>query len=432
MISRITVGRKVVSRVLATVKTALYLRHVLFGIWLAATVRRRSGPIPERESVHQLLVIRLDGLGDWLLTSAFLRELRRHYTKARITVIASSTVKPLVELCPYIDEYIPYPLHLAPLPFDQVRAWWRARRFARGMEARRYDMAIIPRWEIDDPCALGLAYMLDVPVRIGYGSKVTPLKAIKNAGYDRLLTHIVPPGTDLHEAACSLNIIKYIGGTIADSRLEAWLSESDLAVARSRLGAVRLSGRRKIVAVAPGASLDKKRWPVECFRKLVADLVASGSVCVVLIGAAEDQGIAADILAGGWMPSSQVIDLTGLLRMRQTLAVLGECHLLIGNDSGPCHMAASVGTSVVMISSQVSGGHPVLGHPPQRYHPWCVSHRVVQPIKAQPPCVDRCQATVAHCIRGIAVTDVARAAAELLASDGQHPDSYRPLPHQCC
>ena len=108
---------------------------------------QKSGFRDERNDNEQLniLVIRLDAIGDNVLNSGFLRELRRNYPSARITLVVNPVVYQLVELCPYVNEivtisstnnlfqWLPEAINLC----DEKL--WR----------HHFDICFVPRWDIE-------------------------------------------------------------------------------------------------------------------------------------------------------------------------------------------------------------------------------------------------------------------------------------------
>ena len=109
-----------------------------------------------------LLVIRLDGLGDVVLTTPLFRELKRAFPGSSCTVVVQDAFRPLLVTNPYIDEIIGLrPLQAAWLPV-RVRSllsvlllyWSRLR-------GRRFDVAISPRWDVDDQLATFLCSLAD-------------------------------------------------------------------------------------------------------------------------------------------------------------------------------------------------------------------------------------------------------------------------------
>src|SRR5438552_1577954 len=97
----------------------------------------------------RILVIKPDEIGDVLLASAFLRELRNTFPKAWICLVVKPSVYNLVEYCPYINELTTYDWR-SPRYLGRLQGSWRAFQFVRRrLRSLRFDMAIIPRWDAD-------------------------------------------------------------------------------------------------------------------------------------------------------------------------------------------------------------------------------------------------------------------------------------------
>src|SRR5262249_45220100 len=129
------------------------LRHRLaspsIGRWVAPlrTLRQLWGWRPERiplAKARNILVIRPDGIGDVVLTSPFLRELRRAAPRARIILLVKMGCRELVEHCPYADA-------VYSLDFEhRKRLRWAAwcLRWGR-MPWRGFDLVLLPRSDVD-------------------------------------------------------------------------------------------------------------------------------------------------------------------------------------------------------------------------------------------------------------------------------------------
>jgi len=70
--------------------------------------RRRTGKEIDLSQVNRVLVVRLDEIGDVVMTTPFLRELRRRLPDAWITLVVKPAAYNLVELCPYVHEVRTY------------------------------------------------------------------------------------------------------------------------------------------------------------------------------------------------------------------------------------------------------------------------------------------------------------------------------------
>jgi heptosyltransferase-2 len=169
-----------------------------------------------------------------------------------------------------------------------------------------------------------------------------------------------------------------------------------------------------IVAVAPGASHPRRRWPGEHFGQLVAWLQKDVAAEVILIGGPADMAVARSIES---LAPAPLLNAVGKTTLGAATALIRRANLFIGNDSGPLHMAASAGVPAVAISCHPVSGLRSHAQSPIRFGPWCVASVVLQPSAAIPPCGDTCIAAQAHCIRQVTLGDVRQAVFDLLQQE---------------
>jgi len=185
-------------------------------------MRRASGE-PTLAGVRHILVVRLDEVGDVVMTGPFLRELRANARQARITLVVKESVANLVELCPYVDEVLTFEW-LARGPARALRLHLRALRLARrALWPRGVDLAIVPRWDVDWYHGAFLAYLSGARQRVGYSVGVVQHKQRLTPGYDQLFTRVLGDAPASHEVERNLEVIRRLGGTVGSVALEAWL-----------------------------------------------------------------------------------------------------------------------------------------------------------------------------------------------------------------
>ena len=137
-------------------------------------------------SVHSILVVRLDEIGDVVLSVPMLRALRQRFPSARISLVVKPGLEGLVETCPFVDEVLTFAGRHYSIRQRLERAF-SALAFSRDqLWGRRIDLAIIPRWSSDDYTATWLAFSSGARLRVGYSEQVCPDKARANFGYDAL------------------------------------------------------------------------------------------------------------------------------------------------------------------------------------------------------------------------------------------------------
>lgn len=282
-------------------------------------------------SVRRVLLVQLDHLGDAVITTAMLPPLREAYPGASIEVLASARNYPLFAACEEIDR-----VHVAKvnrfaswLPglwLPAMLAWaWTLRR-------RRYDLGIDVRGEF--PHAL-LLFLAGVRRRVGWNA----------GGGGFLLTDSPEYFPHRPETESRAALLRVLG--IA---LEEPIAPRMQARADDRLwndGDPR--GTRRRIVLHIGAGTQAKRWPVEHWRELLGRLIVDGDYQIALVGGTADVQRAAEIL--GDRPWPNVLNAAGQLELPRTAALLAGADLFIGADSGPAHLAAALGTSVVVLFS---------------------------------------------------------------------------------
>ena len=383
--------------------------------------RGDGGPI-ELARVRRVLVVRPDEIGDVVLTTAFLRELRRALPAAHVTLVVKPEARALVALCPHVDEVITYAV--------AVRKWLRpvvlpARAFrlaARRLRATPPDLAILPRWDGDQCYATFVAFWSGARWRLGHSEHVTEYKRTINRGFDRLLTHTVnDPGIE-PEALKTLHLVRALGHEPADDRLELWTSADDDRAADALLAAAGVAPHEELIALCPSPGHSRlKQWPVEHFAELARRLAARPGTRLVVIGSGQDAALGRAIADAA---GEAVVDATGRTSLRETVALLRRARLCVSNDTGPMHMAAAAQTPVVALFGASDY---------RRYQPWR-GHSLVTLDLACSPAVrggtdDRCRRCVfaePRCMTEMSVARVLRAVLDVLARDEGPPGDATP------
>jgi len=277
---------------------------------------------------------------------------------------------------------------------------------------RRFDLAILPRWDADYYHATYLIYFSGAARRVGYSERVVARKQEINAGFDRMLTDALADTSAIHEVDQYLEVLRFLGVEISDNRLELWLDPKDRLLAQKLLAQHGMARDDGVIALGPGASLPKKCWPVERFVELGRALVGEYDARFVVVGGPQDGSLGLRLESE--LGSSRVLNLAGRTTLRQTAAVLECCCLSVTNDTGPMHLAAAAGSPAVQIAWHPRGSPSTDPDSPARFYPWGVPHVVVQSEQATNPCRDSCQSSEPHCILGIQADQVLEAVRGLL------------------
>jgi len=388
------------------------------GRHLYALIGRLSGGNFLQRTPATILVVRVDEIGDVILTTPFLRELRRNAPDAWITLVVKPQTAEIVEYCPYVNEIIRFDWsvpgraatlrrHLRALYLAAIQLWWR-----------RFDVAFLPRREADYYHGTYLMYFSGARRRVAYSEKVSARKQALNAGFDAMLTDTILPAHAKHEVEHNLDVLRILGGKVEDTGLEIWLDEGDRSFAARYLEDRGIRPGEELVGLAPGARWGKKRWPIFRFAEVAQGLSGEHHACFVVVGGPEDRPLGKRLEAE---LGAMVVNAAGRTTLRQAAALLERCQLTITNDSGPKHLAAAVGSPVVEISWHAEEGDEANSESPVFFGPWGVPHAVVRPEHSLAPCRGACESDKPHCILGVQADQVIEAASSLLQARADAP-----------
>ena len=363
-------------------------------------------PVNESKGIKKILIVRLDELGDMVLSTPFIRGMRKIYPNAHISLVVKNELSELFELCPYVNEIYGY--ERAVQRFSFVKSFFKMRKFIREKGLEDYDLAVVPRWDTDDGYFAGLlAFLSNATNRIGYSEDVNNSKKKSDKGYNRFYTKIIPSRSGVqHEVERGLDIIQFLGGYIENKNLELWCSEEDQKRALSILNFDSNSNKyRKRIALFMTAGSNRREWKETYFKKVIENILVMDRCQFVLMGLGKNAESKALNIKKNFT-DDKVLNLTGKLSLRETYAVLKLCDIYLGGDTGPMHMAAAAGLKGVVLSC-----HPITGllehyNSPARFGPWNDDKMLVLRPKPMPGCEGGCNHDEAHCINNISVSEV--------------------------
>jgi heptosyltransferase-3 len=360
---------------------------------------RRRGRV-KLAACSNILVLTLDFIGDWVLTTPFLENLRGNAPRARITVVVLERVFDLAAACPFVDRVVALSSARGRRICVAAASVSDLAGFRRDYVGQAFDLALVPRWDVDFNGALQIAHGSGAPRILGFSERCTPRRRELNRGDDRFYSEAILDRRVVHEVEHKLAFLTAIGGTVASRRVSVAFSDADAARADGFLREAFGKDRRPLLAVAPFVADGRRMLPADRLAGLVLRLRKHFELDVVVIGGPSD-GPKAQALAKSLGPRAACA--AGKLRLRESAAILARSAALIGMDSGPAHIAAAVETPVAVFSSHPMNGSPDHPSSPVRFAPWGDPARilVLQPPAGAPPCADGCETDEAHSILGL-------------------------------
>lgn len=386
--------------------------------WLIG--RRNRGSGIDLTQLRRVLVVRLDEIGDIVLTTPFLRELRKNLPCAWITLIVKPEVFNLVETCPYVNEVLTYYRQHMLSPGDsgfvKLQKDFRALKFAiLHLWKRRFDLALLPRWDTDLYNASLLIYLSGAKRSITFSEYVNLHKHKLNREYDKFFSHTIIDKSIKHEVEYNFEILRTLGCKIENDNLEVWFDTDDEILCKSLLERYNIGKDCLLIGLGPGATALKKRWPVKRFIEIIEWLLKGTNCKIVLLGKHAN-----DISLGRHIEDCVKEELPGRLinaidcfTLRQTAAMLKQCKLYIGNDSGILHIAAAMNVPVIGIFCWPKSCNKSHINSPYRFGPWKTKSIVLSPEKPILPCEKGCE-SLEHCIEQVTVGEAKEAVRDLL------------------
>lgn len=277
------------------------------------------------QGVERIAVLRGGGLGDLLFAMPAMEALAAAYPGARLTLLGTPLHAEL--------------LAARPGPVAEVEILPATEGIRAGVDDPPATDRFLHRMQ---ECGFDLALQLhgggrfSNPFLARLGARVTAgLRTPDAAELDRF----VPYQYYQHEMLRALEVVGLLGA--APVLLEPVIPVSPGELARG----FELVGEGPVLAIHPGATDPRRRWPAQRFGEIAKRVVAEGAR-VVVVGDSSDTAAADEIVA---IAGSGAASLAGRLSLGELVGVLAAVGSFVGNDSGPRHLAQAVGCSTVAI-----------------------------------------------------------------------------------
>jgi ADP-heptose:LPS heptosyltransferase len=285
----------------------------------------------------EIVLLRLDRIGDFILGIPAYRALRKAYTQDRISVVVPSDVAELARACPYFDEVYLYDASWLKPGASRLPRWKSAYKLVRFLRGLSIGLLIDFRYQSRlDPLVAGLS-----------GAKKT---VGFNLGWVSwfLTKKVPPPPFQMHQVDRNLCPLEAMGIRSESRQLEMWIDERDKKTAETHLPVQELLPNVPRIAVHIGAATPAKQWSEERYAAVIHEIHANTQAEILIFGGEKDLESAHEVLDGLECP---VINLVGKLTLRQMAALFKHCNVFVGCDSGAAHIAAACGIPVVSLFS---------------------------------------------------------------------------------
>ncbi len=300
-------------------------------------------------SPKKILAIKLRSMGDTVLMTAPLVELNIAYPNAEIHVAVLKEWASLITQQPGVTKVWPFERH--PNPASRAKAVARL-----GLELRKQNYDLVVNFHAS-PSSATLAFAT--------GARVRAIHFHGHADRDRFTTLPIPGKGNLFPVIeRDMNVIRALSLNVPPGRLpKLVLDPQEIEYAWGELERLKLA--QPLLAIGIGASRPTKSWPIERFAALARGWVEKTGGSVLALASEKETKLAQEFLDLTNDPDR--IKTHTRLKTRELAAILKTAQLLVGNDSGPRHIAVAVGTPTVTLFGPED---PFEWHPyPRDRHP---------------------------------------------------------------
>ena len=376
-------------------QNAIRTCNLFFEILVASLFQSDACPQPK-----DVLVLRSSAIGDFICCLPALTSLRRRFPESKIHLLTTPTANPKL----WAQDIIPgAPILAGTNLVDDVLLFYgrdiMSPHKIRALRARIRDFDpeqtfLVPQSGERVSGILKKILFLRI---LGVHRNLSGYHLTKTLSFFKK-TQFTDGGYD-HQVTSAL--ISVGGGKCESVTFPIYINHESVACVDKIWRETGLDNVPFIIGLFPGGKFEHKRWPVERFQALCNSFNKEAEVAFVIVGGEAEQFQARQLVAACSKP---IVDFSGKTNLIETAEVLHRCHLYIGNDSGPAHIAAAMGTPCVTLFSSVLF--------PGFWEPWgerniAIRHRV--------PCEycfneSHCPTGTMDCVKGISVEEVLDAA----------------------
>jgi len=296
------------------------------------------------KSYKKILVFNVNWLGDVLFSTAVIRNIRHNYPESYLACIIPPRCYPVLKGNPYLDEIIIFDEK------DRHKGVFSLLNFIRVLRLKKFDAVFLLHKSFSRALVCRLA---GIPERIGHFTKKRAFLLTKK---------IIPPQRDsLHRIDYYLDVIEKSGLRIEDRYTDFFVSAEDNAFTEDFFRRNSVKDNDFIVVCNPGGNWSPKRWPRDYWPVLADKLAEKFGAKIILTGAVNDLSLVTYI-RDKMMHKPLVA--CGAFNIKQFGALARKASLFITADTGPLHIANSVGAKKIIAlfgptSPAITGPYPL-------------------------------------------------------------------------
>lgn len=290
-----------------------------------------------QETPRRILIRMPNWLGDLVMATPIITDLRHHWPEAKISILCQGTLSTVIQSDPNIDTLINFQ---RPKGIFHQQA---NKEIVEPLKKGDFDLGILTTNSFSS------AYWFwrgNVRNRLGYATHSRSL----------FLNHPIPfppQRKKQHLVITYKMLLEPLGIPISETSPRLFLTDEERATAQHTLQELGISPSERLIGINPGAAYGSaKCWLPDRFKQLTHQLLDHPNLKVAYFGDRAGASVVNKICQG--LPSNRVINLAGKTNLRELMAYIHACNLFLTNDSGPMHVASALGVPLVALFGSTS------------------------------------------------------------------------------
>jgi len=300
------------------------------------------------ESIKKILVIKLDHIGDVILSIPAIKILRKKFPEASITLLSGSWAKTIVESIKEIDDYITFDFfHKKSEKGGCLISDREIKELKNLLFSRHFDLALDLRRHKETRKILKIS---GATFTVGFSTGEDDSWMTTSLEIPKEDIDIPGQTTKSHISAQLCKLILCIP-TNSSFEIQSTLPiidlpfETDNKILKDHS---KLIASNLLIGIHPGAGASIRHWPPTHYASLSDMLIEKKNANIIFFGGKEDKQLV-DSIIGIMNHKKNAVSLAGTTTLTEFITVLKKCHLFIGNVSGPGHLSGILGVPTLII-----------------------------------------------------------------------------------
>lgn len=284
------------------------------------------------------IIVRMPNwLGDLIMSTPILTDLRHHWPEAKIIAMCQGVLGTVIQEDPHINGL---------LNFKRPRGWLNSQShqdIVVPLKKGDFDLGILMTNSFSSAYWFWRGH---VRHRIGYATH----------GRSLLLDHPIPfpeKRDSQHLVITYKMLLEPLGIPVSQTSPRLYVTPQEQQAAKTKLASHAIQPSDFILGINPGAAYGSaKCWLPERFKKLSQHLLDHPQIKILFFGDKAGAPLVDEICKT--LPSERVINLAGKTSLRELMALIQTCSLFLTNDSGPMHLASALGIPLIALFGSTS------------------------------------------------------------------------------